>query len=103
MVYRGDPGPDAFEVFTVPVGGGTPTLLWNATGSRDVTDFEVSSDSANVVYRADRDATDQFQINELLYDEPSLQFFFYDRLDFLFVRFGEFVAASQHSSRNIIA
>ena len=64
VVYRADQDTDnVYELYSVPIGGGTVTKL-NSTlvSGGDTLDFQISPDSSRVVYRADQDT---YRVNEL--------------------------------------
>jgi Tol biopolymer transport system component len=56
VVYRADQDADGVsELYSVPIGGGTPTKLNGAlVANGDVHDFAISPDGSRVVYRADQ-------------------------------------------------
>jgi len=67
VIYRADQDTDeVFELYSVPIGGGTPTKLNGALAAGgDVNsdlDFVVSPDSTRVIYRADQDTNDVFEL-----------------------------------------
>ncbi len=63
VVYVADQSTDeVFDLYSVPVGGGSPTQLSPFFGAQDVTAFRISADSSTVVYMADQDSDEEFEI-----------------------------------------
>jgi len=63
VVYLADQLVDErFELFSVPLTGGTPVALDSPPFFGDVVDFEIAQDSRHVVFRADRDSDEVFEL-----------------------------------------